>query len=36
MWKLTLGYDIGDALILGLRLVSKFLKNPIPYIYRYD
>ncbi len=26
MWKLTLGYGIGDALILGLKLVSKFKK----------
>jgi hypothetical protein len=32
MWKLTLGYSIGDALILGLRLVSKFKKIPIPCI----
>ncbi len=36
MWKLTLGYGIGDALILGLRLVSKFKKIPIPYINWYD
>jgi len=28
MWKLTLGYDIGDALILGLRSTSiKVLKK---------
>jgi hypothetical protein len=26
MWKLTLGYNIGDALILGLGLVSKCKK----------
>jgi hypothetical protein len=36
MWKLTLGYGIGDALILGFILVSKFKKIPIPYIYWYD
>ncbi len=33
MWKLTLGYGTRDALILKLRLVLKFKKIPIPYIY---
>jgi hypothetical protein len=36
MWKLTLGYGIGDALIPGLKLISKLKKNLILNICWYD